>query len=89
MREIGYMVNGFLVETKINHVNNAVKSYNLQIRNIKIGADFKDYSLVTKLLFISFKAVKLMITFYYPSVTKTSTSIGLLTSFFVILFNRN
>jgi ankyrin repeat protein len=27
MREIGYMVNGFLVETKINHVNNAVKSY--------------------------------------------------------------
>jgi len=30
MREIGYMVNGFLVETKINHVNNAVKSYTLQ-----------------------------------------------------------
>jgi len=29
MREIGYMVNGFLVETKINHVNNAVKSYNI------------------------------------------------------------
>jgi hypothetical protein len=23
------MVNGFLVETKINHVNNAVKSYTL------------------------------------------------------------
>jgi hypothetical protein len=30
MREIGYMVNGFLVETKINHVNNAVKSYSLE-----------------------------------------------------------
>jgi hypothetical protein len=35
MREIGYMVNGFLVETKINHVNNAVKSYNLQISYLK------------------------------------------------------
>jgi predicted HNH restriction endonuclease len=36
MREIGYMVNGFLVETKINHVNNAVKSYSTE--------DFFDFS---------------------------------------------
>jgi hypothetical protein len=72
----------FYQKDKVKAIKRFMFWYKLhRIRNIKISTqDFKYCYAARELLFVSFEIVKLMITFYLPSVTTTSTS-RLFTSF--------